>query len=157
MATAADPRGNPSDPMFSPCYTSHHARLILPPLTPSDHNARKEHDHHASSVPSLPVDDEVEGEENLPVARPWNLRSRRGYRLTSEKRENERARFSVSLTAEEIEEDIYAVTGSRPRRRPKRRPRVVQRQLDVSFWTFEFTVLPSVVIHSFCLDIFLFF
>lgn len=157
MATAADPRGNPSDPMFSPCYTSHHARLILPPLTPSDHKARKEHDHHASLVPSPPVDDEVEGEENLPVARPWNLRSRRGYRLTSEKRENERARFSVSLTAEEIEEDIYAVTGSRPRRRPKRRPRVVQRQLDVSFWTFEFTVLPSVVIHSFCLDIFLFF
>lgn len=142
MATTADPHGKPSDPMFSPCYASHHARLILPPLTPSDHNARKEPDHHASSVPSPPVDDEVEGEENLPVARPWNLRSRRGFRLPSDKRENERARFSVSLTAEEIEEDIYAVTGSRPRRRPKRRPRVVQRQLDVSFWTFEFTVLP---------------
>lgn len=135
MATTADPRGNPSDPMFSPCYTSRHARLILPSPTPGDHNAGKEHDNHASSlVPSPPVYDEVEEEEVQPVARPWNLRSRRGFRLSSEKRENERARFSVSLSVEEIEEDVYAVTGSRPRRRPKRRPRVVQRQLDVSFF-----------------------
>jgi Protein of unknown function (DUF1639) len=102
------------------------------------------------------VYDEVEGEETQPVARPWNLRSRRGSRLSSEKRENERARFSVSLSAEEIEEDIYAVTGSRPRRRPKRRPRVVQRQLDVSFWTFEFTFLPLIVLSSFLFKIFLF-
>jgi len=36
-----------------------------------------------------------------------------------------------SLTAEEVEEDVYALTGARPRRRPRKRPRVVQRQLDV--------------------------
>lgn len=44
----------------------------------------------------------------------------------------DRARFSVTLTTEEIEEDIYAVTGARARRRPRRRPRPVQKQLDVS-------------------------
>jgi hypothetical protein len=38
----------------------------------------------------------------------------------------------VTLTSEEILEDIYAVTGARPRRRPRRRPRPVQKQLDVS-------------------------
>ncbi|KAJ1687443.1 hypothetical protein LUZ63_018833 [Rhynchospora breviuscula] len=149
MATTADPRGNPSDLLFiTPCYTSshHHARLILPPpppspLTPGDHTS-----HASSSVPSPPVDDEVveeEEEETQPVARPWNLRLRRGLRLPYEKREKERARFSVSLTAEEIEEDVYAVTGSRPRRRPKRRPRLVQRQLDALFpgmWLTEITV-----------------
>jgi hypothetical protein len=36
----------------------------------------------------------------------------------------DRARFSVTLTSEEIEEDIYSVTGARPR--------PVQKQLDVS-------------------------
>ncbi|KAJ4820579.1 chromogranin (DUF1639) [Rhynchospora pubera] len=138
MATTADPRGTPSDLLFiTPCYTSSHhhahARLILP-------------SHASSSVPSPPVDDgveEEEGEETQPVARPWNLRSRRGLRLPYEKREKERARFSVSLTAEEIEEDVYAVTGSRPRRRPKRRPRLLQRQLDALFpgmWLTEITV-----------------
>uniref|UniRef100_A0A804QKF7 Uncharacterized protein n=1 Tax=Zea mays TaxID=4577 RepID=A0A804QKF7_MAIZE len=44
----------------------------------------------------------------------------------------DRARFSVTLTSEEIEEDIYSVTGAQPRRRPRRRPRSVQKQLDVS-------------------------
>ncbi|KAE8773386.1 hypothetical protein D1007_54394 [Hordeum vulgare] len=45
----------------------------------------------------------------------------------------DRARFSATLSAEEIEEDVYALTGARPRRRPRcRRPRAVQKQLDVS-------------------------
>lgn len=46
------------------------------------------------------------------------------------------------LTSEEIEEDIYAVTGARPRRRPRRRPRPVQKQLDMLFpgsWLSEIT------------------
>jgi hypothetical protein len=44
----------------------------------------------------------------------------------------DRPRFSAMLSADEIEEDVYALTGARPRRRPRRRPRAVQRQLDVS-------------------------
>lgn len=54
----------------------------------------------------------------------------------------DRARFSVTLTSEEILEDIYAVTGARPRRRPRRRPRPVQKQLDMLFpgsWLSEIT------------------
>ncbi|TVT96755.1 hypothetical protein EJB05_58028, partial [Eragrostis curvula] len=61
---------------------------------------------------------------------------------SSSRRRRKRAPFSVSLTAEEIEEDIYALTGARPRRRPRKRPRVVQRQLDTLFpglWLTEIT------------------
>ncbi|CAL9107516.1 unnamed protein product [Musa acuminata var. zebrina] len=94
-----------------------------------------------------------------PAVRPWNLRTRRRaarvpmgierhlsapppgaaekrtVRLRSEAPERrEWPRFSISLTREEIEEDIYAVTGCRARRRPRKRARVVQKQLDVSFF-----------------------
>ncbi|XP_020191757.1 uncharacterized protein [Aegilops tauschii subsp. strangulata] len=54
-----------------------------------------------------------------------------------------RARFSATLSAEEIEEDVYALTGARPRRRPRRRrPRAVQKQLDMLLpgaWLSEIT------------------
>ncbi|KAI0491624.1 hypothetical protein KFK09_025884 [Dendrobium nobile] len=74
---------------------------------------------------------------------PWNLRKRRAppakaadrnVRLRSEVEEKkEPKKFSISLSKEEIEEDIFALTGSRPRRRPKKRPRNVQRLLDALF------------------------
>nr|XP_010915123.1 uncharacterized protein LOC105040337 [Elaeis guineensis] len=95
------------------------------------------------------------------AVRPWNLRTRRaGSRarmgierhlsvspprpsvamerrtvwLRSEDLERrDRPKFSITLTREEIEEDISAVTGSRTRRRPKKRSRVVQKQLDALF------------------------
>ncbi|XP_008799251.2 uncharacterized protein LOC103713963 [Phoenix dactylifera] len=67
----------------------------------------------------------------------------RTVRLRSESAgKRERPKLSVALTPEEIEEDIYAVTGSRPRRRPKKRPRIVQKQLDSLFpglWLSEIT------------------
>lgn len=40
-------------------------------------------------------------------------------------------KFSISLSREEIEEDIFALTGAKPSRRPKKRSRAVQKQLDV--------------------------
>ncbi|KAG6504101.1 hypothetical protein ZIOFF_036430 [Zingiber officinale] len=81
------------------------------------------------------------------ASRPWNLRTRKtpngntGCAIAgataapaaaagSAAEEERKIGLSVTLTAEEIEEDIYSVTGSRPRRRPKKRPRVVQRQID---------------------------
>ncbi|XP_062181625.1 uncharacterized protein LOC133885875 [Phragmites australis] len=90
------------------------------------------------------------------ATRPWNLRERTRRRpakswaasaaaappSSSSRRRRRRAPFSVSLTAEEIEEDIYSLTGARPRRRPRKRPRVVQRQLDSLFpglWLTEIT------------------
>ncbi|XP_074560551.1 uncharacterized protein LOC141816701 [Curcuma longa] len=97
---------------------------------------------------------------------PWNLRTRHraageierhrygspppptttakrkvGLRSDDPKKK-ERPRFSISLTREEIDEDIYAVTGCRARRRPRKRPRVVQKQLETLFpgsWLSEIT------------------
>jgi len=90
----------------------------------------------------------AEDAEPAAASLPWKLRTRRRPKLPApsasaspppERRPSraraeplDRARFSVTLTAEEIEEDVYAVTGARPRRRPRRRPRPVQKQLDVS-------------------------
>ncbi|KAL7142749.1 hypothetical protein ABFS83_08G144600 [Erythranthe nasuta] len=39
----------------------------------------------------------------------------------------------ISLSKEEIEEDIYAMTGGKPSRRPRKWPRNVQKQLDNVF------------------------
>lgn len=44
-----------------------------------------------------------------------------------------RLRFSIALSREEIDEDIYAMTGSKAARRPKKRVKVVQKQLDTLF------------------------
>lgn len=43
-----------------------------------------------------------------------------------------RPKFSVPLARKEIEEDFMEILGHRPPRRPKKRPRMVQKQLDVS-------------------------
>ncbi|XP_061357591.1 uncharacterized protein LOC133301892 [Gastrolobium bilobum] len=102
-------------------------------------------------------------------ARPWNLRTRRAackeppqpqppheeerrffYVGSSspvkEKKKmmmiNEKAKFSVSLSKEEVEQDFWALVGTRPPRRPKKRPRIVQRQLNTLFpglWLAEIT------------------
>ncbi|KAH6802093.1 hypothetical protein C2S51_033539 [Perilla frutescens var. frutescens] len=59
---------------------------------------------------------------------------------SGEKRE--RAKFSVPLSKRDIEEDFYAMVGHRPPRRPKKRARIVQKQLDTLFpglWLTEVT------------------
>lgn len=48
-----------------------------------------------------------------------------------EKKEKRKLSISVALSKEEIEEDIFALTGSKPARRPKKRAKNVQRQVDV--------------------------
>ncbi|KAI3689743.1 hypothetical protein L2E82_47710 [Cichorium intybus] len=45
-------------------------------------------------------------------------------------------RLWISLSKEEIEEDVYAFTGSRPARRPKKRNRTAQKQVDVCIMFF---------------------
>ncbi|KAK1321320.1 hypothetical protein QJS10_CPA03g00547 [Acorus calamus] len=79
---------------------------------------------------------------------PWSLRLRGlaaasggGSEAVGEAKK-ERARFSVSLTREEIEEDVFGLTGSKPSRRPKKRPKFVRKQLDLIFpglWLTEVT------------------
>lgn len=59
---------------------------------------------------------------------------------SGEKRE--RAKLSVPLSKRDIEEDFYAMVGHRPPRRPKKRARIVQKQLDTLFpglWLTEVT------------------
>ncbi|XP_021298908.1 uncharacterized protein LOC110427684 [Herrania umbratica] len=61
---------------------------------------------------------------------------------TAEKK-SPRPKFSVSLSKKEIEEDFMVMAGHRPLRRPKKRPRYVQNQLDSLFpglWLTEVTV-----------------
>uniref|UniRef100_A0A5B6ZC79 DUF1639 family protein n=1 Tax=Davidia involucrata TaxID=16924 RepID=A0A5B6ZC79_DAVIN len=60
-----------------------------------------------------------------------------------EKSENgQRAKFSISLRRKEVESDFLAMAGIRPPRRPKKRPKIVQKQLDSIFpglWLTEIT------------------
>nr|GMD27720.1 uncharacterized protein LOC109156702 [Ipomoea batatas] len=63
-----------------------------------------------------------------------------GASSSGEKRD--RAKFSVPLGKREIEEDFMAILGQRPPRRPKKRPKLVQRNLDTLFpglWLSEIT------------------
>ncbi|CAN1748337.1 hypothetical protein LINPERHAP1_LOCUS3376 [Linum perenne] len=46
----------------------------------------------------------------------------------------EKRRFWIALSKEEIEEDIFILTGSRPARRPKKRAKNVQKLLDVNIF-----------------------
>lgn len=57
-----------------------------------------------------------------------------GVEEEEEKKEKrkEKLKFSISISKEEVEDDFMAMFGMRPPRRPKKRPKVVQRQLDVS-------------------------
>ncbi|PKA63540.1 hypothetical protein AXF42_Ash005435 [Apostasia shenzhenica] len=69
--------------------------------------------------------------------RKWNLRKRRAACLDLIRSDgggmDQRPKFSISLSRKEIEEDFIAFTGKKPPRRPQRRPRNVQRQLDKLF------------------------
>ncbi|KAL8152494.1 hypothetical protein V2J09_010254 [Rumex salicifolius] len=54
----------------------------------------------------------------------------------------QRTKFSVSLSREEIEEDFLELTRRRPARKPKKRPKYIQKQLDTLFpglWLSEIT------------------
>ncbi|XP_047332555.1 uncharacterized protein LOC124936135 [Impatiens glandulifera] len=102
-------------------------------------------------------------------SRPWNLRTRRaackapidgngngiGKSLrideirhsfsplkTATVENRERSKFSVSLSKREIEEDFLTIVNHRPPRRPKKRTKIVQNELDSLFpglWLTEVT------------------
>ncbi|WCJ20837.1 hypothetical protein M5689_003041 [Euphorbia peplus] len=96
--------------------------------------------------------------------RPWNLRTRRSAApvggnsvnggggvsnsspMRGEKKEEKepaRPKLTVALSRKEIDEDFMTILGHRPARRPKKRPRNVQKQLDMLFpglWLTEVTV-----------------
>ncbi|CAN6816480.1 unnamed protein product [Brassica oleracea var. botrytis] len=87
-------------------------------------------------------------EKEVSPAKPWNLRKRRAAAckepveertvnpspprggVVEEAETTTRPKFSVKLSKKEIEEDFMAAFGHRPPRRPKKRPRTVQKKLD---------------------------
>ncbi|KAK8659584.1 hypothetical protein V6N13_029783 [Hibiscus sabdariffa] len=63
--------------------------------------------------------------------------------LAAANKKRPRPKFSVPLSKKEIEDDFMAMVGHRPPRRPKKRARNVQKQLDYLFpglWLTEVTV-----------------
>ncbi|KAI3444767.1 hypothetical protein Pfo_001432 [Paulownia fortunei] len=50
-----------------------------------------------------------------------------------EKKEKRKLSISIALSKEEIEEDIFALTGTKPARRPKKRAKNIQKQVDFVF------------------------
>lgn len=61
-------------------------------------------------------------------------RSLRGVAAAEENEEDAKKRkLWISLSKEEIEEDVYALTGSKPARRPKKRNKTLQKQVDNLF------------------------
>ncbi|KAK7306916.1 hypothetical protein VNO77_39545 [Canavalia gladiata] len=108
-------------------------------------------------------------EEEEGIVRPWNLRKRRACKdsvaaesdrkrscssplrpdgavklpkLRSGSDKTERVKFSVLLSRKEIEEDFMEILGRKPPRRPNKRPKAVQNQLDTLFpglWLTEVT------------------
>ncbi|KAM0892457.1 hypothetical protein ACQ4PT_025756 [Festuca glaucescens] len=88
------------------------------------------------------------GSPQRPPQRPWNLRTRRSAtvaprafgpddapdaaaeRAPARHAETSKRGFSIVLSKEEIAEDFALFRGTRPPRRPKKRPRAVQRQID---------------------------
>lgn len=75
----------------------------------------------------------LRSEGNNGVKSPRLVRGASGSGLEKKDKEKERPKFSLTLTKKEIEEDFMEMLGHRPPRRPKKRPRAVQKQLDALF------------------------
>jgi Protein of unknown function (DUF1639) len=70
---------------------------------------------------------------------PWNLRRRRAFSkgessksIFGESGKGKR-KLSISLSFKEIEADFQLMNGKKPHKRPKKRPRHLQKQLNVSY------------------------
>lgn len=50
---------------------------------------------------------------------------------------NENHRLWVALSRDEIEEDVFSMSGNRPSRRPRKRTKTLQKHLDVSHKVFD--------------------
>ncbi|KAL2347599.1 hypothetical protein Fmac_001599 [Flemingia macrophylla] len=111
------------------------------------------------------------------AVRPWNLRKRQAKvevpvpdgkkrnhspparhdgasrvpQLRSASDKTEKVKFSKQLSRKEIEEDFMAMSGQRPPRRPNKRPKLVQKQLDAlcpGLWLTEVTADSYKVIEA---------
>ncbi|KAF3508642.1 hypothetical protein F2Q69_00008008 [Brassica cretica] len=115
-----------------------------------DHRLRRRSSSEQREEERKPDGSGQDKEKEVSPAKPWNLRKRRAAAckepveertvnpspprggVVEEAETTTRPKFSVKLSKKEIEEDFMAAFGHRPPRRPKKRPRTVQKKLDVS-------------------------
>ncbi|XWS38619.1 hypothetical protein CRYUN_Cryun19dG0146100 [Craigia yunnanensis] len=139
----------------------HRLSFPPPPKPIKQNHREEEEQEQEGEEPLKPRKHEgEEEEEEETVQRPWNLRPRKVVVETKavvtavvEKmsetaapksmrlrglaenggvvEKKEKRKFWIALSREEIEEDIFVMTGSRPARRPKKRSKNIQKQLDV--------------------------
>ncbi|WOL18481.1 hypothetical protein Cni_G27277 [Canna indica] len=91
--------------------------------------AEEPNGNHGSACPGAPSMEKI----NFSV---------KALRRSDESEKVEMVKFSVSLSRAEIEEDFLAIKGTKPPRRPKKRVKIVQRELDSLFpglWLSEIT------------------
>lgn len=138
---------DPKTKMASP--TSPKPTLLYPQPDPS---LTRNQDHLLHSIPSevckksvsIKETSAANGKEEalapgsspryLPIMQQNKVKHSRRAAVGAAKREEQK--FSVSLTKEEIEEDLFAMTGLKPPWRPKKRSKVVKQQLDVRNFAF---------------------
>ncbi|XP_020587713.1 uncharacterized protein LOC110029637 [Phalaenopsis equestris] len=122
----------------------------------SHSGGEKEKEAEQDNAPSTAAGEAVAA----PMACPWNLRKRKAacqaplengrnkyhcsspsnpplgksvMRRSAVGENGRRKKFSISLSRAEIEEDFLMFKGTKPSRRPKKRPKAIQRQLDDLF------------------------
>lgn len=119
----------------------------------SPHNPSSQPENH----PNHPLDPTQNHQETVDEPqessdKPWNLRPRKAVFAQTEppsaaapdtggvhknERRDKKTKLWITLSREEIEEDLYSMSGSKPARRPKKRTKTIQKQVDVSIIRYD--------------------
>lgn len=95
----------------------------------------REHTGERERVDVINIGDKKPSEEDSnPAAWRWTLRNRRagdGTGKVNLMQPQKNNKFSITLSREEIEADFMAITDAKPPRKPKKRPRALQKEIDV--------------------------
>ncbi|KAL3649408.1 hypothetical protein CASFOL_005811 [Castilleja foliolosa] len=79
------------------------------------------------------IADPEKTEKAQPALKKTNKTPNGGEKEKKDKKEKEKLSICISLSNEEIDDDIYALTGTKPSRRLKKRAKTVQKKLDTVF------------------------
>ncbi|CAH9100970.1 unnamed protein product [Cuscuta europaea] len=123
--------------------TGSYSLFSSPPCSAGKHRARIPNEAKEAETQQAEQNGVVEIPEEGET-RTWNLRPRKASVAASFRNGEmqevgegnhcpDNKKIWISLSKEEIEEDVYSLTGSRPARRPKKRPRNVQKLLNNVF------------------------
>ncbi|XP_018466315.2 uncharacterized protein LOC108837801 [Raphanus sativus] len=121
-------------------------RLSYPSTFAHDHPKKLKSEENPPRGEEVPVTEEEE-------KKTWNLRPRKASEVKPPSRSNRpqrgiaaespggveagnedhRRRLWVALSRDEIEEDMFKMSGNKPSRRPRKRAKTLQKHLDVMF------------------------